>query len=606
MQRAAPLLLLAAASTSHTSLAHADGPATPAAAASPESATPAPEAHDGEHALRYRVVVDAPANLRAVLAASVDLVRWESYAEMTSELFAELVRVAPEQAKEAVATEGHFSAAVTITIDRASNPVVVTLRVEAGAVALVDAVDLVVTGPARSDPAAHATIQALRRGWSLPRGSPFTQTAWQDAKSRAIATMTAGPYAAAKIAVSEARVDAATNRATLSMTIDSGPPFRFGALDIQGLKRYRPDMVRHYASFAPGDPWSRVALDQFVRRLNGSGYFASVQATLDNDPARADAAPVHVLVIEGPPKRVEAGIGFSTDTAFRGNLSYRDVNFASHAIQMRIDLDLESKVQSGSIRFVTPPAANGWSTSTFASIEGTDIAGLVTQTGTAGLRMISQDERNQWQYGAAMYNDEQHPADAEAESSRALFVDAERAWRRVDDLISPTRGYSALLGVGAGIPGVSTRGFERVVGHLAAWWPLSRDWSAYFRAEGGAVIAESRDGVPSPLLFRTGGDTTVRGYAFESLGVREGNAVVPGRYYGAASVEVTRWLNPTLGIATFVDAGNAFDRMADLRAAVGYGIGARVRTPIGPFRLDVAYGEQSKQIRLHFSVGLTF
>ncbi|MDE2004912.1 MAG: BamA/TamA family outer membrane protein, partial [Betaproteobacteria bacterium] len=79
-----------------------------------------------------------------------------------------------------------------------------------------------------------------------------------------------------------------------------------------------------------------------------------------------------------------------------------------------------------------------------------------------------------------------------------------------------------------------------------------------------------------------------------------------GRYYGVASVEATRWLNDTLGIATFVDAGNAFDRMADFRAAVGYGIGARVRTPIGPLRLDLAYGEQSRQVRLHFSVGLSF
>jgi translocation and assembly module TamA len=39
---------------------------------------------------------------------------------------------------------------------------------------------------------------------------------------------------------------------------------------------------------------------------------------------------------------------------------------------------------------------------------------------------------------------------------------------------------------------------------------------------------------------------------------------------------------------------------------MGYGIGARVRTPIGPFRLDLAYGQQSHQVRLHFSVGLTF
>jgi outer membrane translocation and assembly module TamA len=31
-----------------------------------------------------------------------------------------------------------------------------------------------------------------------------------------------------------------------------------------------------------------------------------------------------------------------------------------------------------------------------------------------------------------------------------------------------------------------------------------------------------------------------------------------------------------------------------------------VRTPIGPFRFDVAYGQDSKQVRIHFSVGLGF
>jgi len=72
------------------------------------------------------------------------------------------------------------------------------------------------------------------------------------------------------------------------------------------------------------------------------------------------------------------------------------------------------------------------------------------------------------------------------------------------------------------------------------------------------------------------------------------------------SVEVTRWINATWGIATFVDAGNAFDNANDFKIALGYGVGARVRTPIGPFRFDVAYGQDSRQVRVHFSVGLAF
>ncbi len=122
----------------------------------------------------------------------------------------------------------------------------------------------------------------------------------------------------------------------------------------------------------------------------------------------------------------------------------------------------------------------------------------------------------------------------------------------------------------------------------------------------GAVLAQSRVGIPSMFLFRTGGDTTVRGYAFESLGVQEGSAIVGGRYYAVGSVEATHWINPSWGIAAFVDAGNAVDKVGDFSPAVGAGAGVRVRTPIGPFRLDLAYGERGREVRVHFSVGLSF
>ena len=86
----------------------------------------------------------------------------------------------------------------------------------------------------------------------------------------------------------------------------------------------------------------------------------------------------------------------------------------------------------------------------------------------------------------------------------------------------------------------------------------------------------------------------MRGYAFESLGVTEGDAVVPGRYYAVASVEATRWIDENWGLATFVDAGNAVDSLLGLRTSRSATASARaLRTPIGPFRLDVAYGSRT-------------
>ena len=74
------------------------------------------------------------------------------------------------------------------------------------------------------------------------------------------------------------------------MTVDSGPPFRFGALEISGLEKYADTTVRNLTTFAAGDWYSTEALNEFVRRLNATGYFASAQATLAPEPAHADSA----------------------------------------------------------------------------------------------------------------------------------------------------------------------------------------------------------------------------------------------------------------------------------------------------------------------------
>jgi translocation and assembly module TamA len=120
------------------------------------------------------------------------------------------------------------------------------------------------------------------------------------------------------------------------------------------------------------------------------------------------------------------------------------------------------------------------------------------------------------------------------------------------------------------------------------------------------VLAQARTGIPSVFLFRTGGDQSVRGYAFESLGVPLGDAIVGGRYLAVASAEYTHWVTDTLGAAAFVDVGDAFDRPKKFDAAFGIGIGVRYKSPIGPVRADVAYGERTGKIRLHFSVGYSF
>ena len=78
------------------------------------------------------------------------------------------------------------------------------------------------------------------------------------------------------------------------------------------------------------------------------------------------------------------------------------------------------------------------------------------------------------------------------------------------------------------------------------------------------------------------------------------------QYLAIASAEYTRWFTREWGGAVFYDAGNAVDDWSKYKAVKGYGGGVRWTSPFGRLAVDVAYGEATREFRLHFSVGVSF
>ena len=73
------------------------------------------------------------------------------------------------------------------------------------------------------------------------------------------------------------------------------------------------------------------------------------------------------------------------------------------------------------------------------------------------------------------------------------------------------------------------------------------------------------------------------------------------------SAEIARPISPRLPAlwgAAFIDAGNAADSWQNVNPVLGYGVGLRWRSPVGPLRLDLAYGQSVQKIRMHLSVGI--
>jgi translocation and assembly module TamA len=557
--------------------------------------------------VKYRVQIDAPLALAEALRSGLDLYRWQGYETMTPELLARLMTEAEAEAREILAANGYFSPTVRASLDADAEPQVVRLAVEPGEATRVSAVDLRFGGPLADDAArADAVMKRLREAWPLPAGSVFTQREWDRAKRVAVDVVAERDYAGARIAQSEARIDPGRREAALSVTIDSGPPLRFGALQVSGAARHDEERVTSLWTFARGEPYDREKLERFQRRLVGTSYFASVQVDADPAAAQDGEVPVRVRVIEAPRRRLELGLGFSTDTKFRGSVDWRNNDTFARDWRLRMNANLETVQQTAEVAVDLPERPSGWADTVGLRGKRTDIENLATSEAALAVRRTAVEERSRPAFGAAFILARQEPSGFPPEDVHATFLDYVHTWRTTDSILAPRRGWVVQAELGGGVPGLSTEGFGRAIGRLAWFVPLGLANDLSFRAEAGAVLAASNQGIPQSLLFRTGGATTVRGYNFESLGVTQGEAVVGGRYFAILSGEYTRWLWEGIGLAAFVDAGNANDDAGDFRFALGYGAGVRVRSPIGPLRLDVAYGDEDGKVRLHFSVGLAF
>jgi translocation and assembly module TamA len=571
---------------------------------------PAPHATAADEVpvVQYEVEIVAPFELARTLRQDLDLVRWRLYPGMNRDLLDRLVAEAKVQLTDALAAEGYFSAAVTPTVTGDVAPWTARFAIDPGPATTISEIRIGLTGELAEEPdRTELERKRILDRWPLPEGARFRQADWDLAKRRAVAEVTNSRFAGARLAASKATIDPQTHTAVLEIDIDSGPVFRFGELQIRGLVRYREDVVRNLATFKPGERFDEDKLLLYQRRLMVTGFFSAVQVELDNDPANAAAAPVRVSVLEGNSRRIEIGGGYSTDTLYRAQLAYSDNDFRGLGWRWRNDARIESRAGRASSTMTLPARADGWQDAYALRYTQSDVSGLDQREGSFTFSRTAVDERSQPQWTLSTHLQRQVPEGVPGDTVHALFGAFRYTRRATDDLLSPTRGFIYSLQVGAAPPGVSTRTFVRGVGQAALWIPVGRSNTLVLRGEAGAIGARSSDGIPESFLFRTGGDTSIRGYAFESIGVTQGAATVGGKLFALANIEAVHWVTETWGVAAFYDAGNAADRVADMKPlAQGAGFGARLRTPLGPVRIDLAYGERTREVRLHLSLGVIF
>jgi translocation and assembly module TamA len=586
----------------------------------------APSAPARSAVLDYRVEIDAPRPLDRLLEQNLDLVRWRGNARLDLEQLQHLVRVAPQQVKELVATEGYYSPKVSAVLDTSGREPVARVRVDPGPPVLVGDIDIVLQGFVPFDKSsAPFDAAALRNRWTLPVGARFRQPDWEAAKRNLLRDVQQSRFPRAQLTDTTAVVNPDTRRASLKVVLDSGPEIRFGALRIVGLKRYPPSVITNLNKIRPGDEYSEAALQALQSRLQDTGYFASVEVSADmtatlgaqigrleqgappasQGPGTPNVVPVLVRVTENKRKNVSVGLGFSTNTGARAQVNYDDLNVLGK--RMKSNLIYEQRRQTLRSDFYWPTTSGGYNDSVGAAYERLDVNGQITRTTSVSARRTWGSPLLERSLTLEALTEQRTVDQVITTRSKSLPLTYTITKRSLDSLVLPTVGYvvSAQLG-GAVLPVLTDERFVRAYLRAIAYHPVGVKGSLVLRGELGAVASRDTVGVPDTFLFRAGGDQSVRGYGYQQLGVQEGAAIVGGRYLETGSVEYQYWFRPPWGAAVFYDFGNAGNRWSALKPKVGYGVGVRWRSPVGPVGVDVAYGKAVHKVRLHFSLGFTF
>ncbi|MGJ7528259.1 autotransporter assembly complex protein TamA [Variovorax sp. GB1P17] len=575
----------------------------------------------------FTVDVRGPEDVRNYLTLHLEIQRYRELDDLGATEISRLMVAAEANARELLGTLGYFTPTLTLelneTPDSTKAPREIVITVAPGDITKVSNVQISYGGAIADDAAAEGQRDTIRTEWALRAGQPFTQQAWDDAKTTALRSLTAKRFPTGNIEISRAEVDADRHEARLNVTYQSGPAYKFGPLVLNGLKRYDPDGARRIARLPSGADYDQQKLLDAQQRLASSGYYDSVFLTLDTESGNPQFAPVIAQLREAPLQKVVLGAGFTTDNGPRLSIDHIHNQIPLLGWRAVSKLSVDNDIKSLGTEWNAIPNDQGWRWFAGSEVKREESGSYIVDSGRLrGGRNQSSDhiDRSYFlQYDYAQNRGVNAPPSASA-------VTANWGWtgRYFDSNSAPSRGYGLALELAAGYTLTGqrtpfTRTYVRWLGVLPLAFGSSDDKETrarssrlQLRAEAGAVSAKDSAQIPSTLMFLTGGDTTVRGYSYKQIGtVRSDGQTVAGRYLGVLSAE---WQRPfvykdkltDLESVVFVDAGAVADKPGELKPKVGVGVGARWRSPVGPVQADLAYGVDTKKFRLHFRLGFTF
>ena len=515
-----------------------------------------------------------------------------------------LVERAENEAREGLRAFGYYEpASVSVVLDEANGCWHATVAVSPGEPVLIEAVEMRLEGAGSEDDAFAGFLDTVRPA----AGDVLNHGVYEDAKRSIERYAAEHGYLEGTFAARRFTVDVAARRADIELVYRPGRRFRFGRLRIERTP-FDASLVERLAAYPEGEPYDAGAVVDLSQRLSQSGYFERVDVIPRVESPVADAIPVDISLTPRKRHAFTAGAGITTDVGPRLRLGYENRRATTGGHRWRVggegslirqSLDAEYRIPHGS-------SHAEWLTLDAGVVrEDTDTSR--TDEARVGVS-LTRPRWSDWletRFVSLTYDD--FSVGRTRGIARLLTPGVSLATTRYDERNRPLAGHRVHLEVRGSHEAVgSDVSFFRVSG--SAGWVRGVSWGGRLlaRTELGAMAVDGFNALPPSQRFFTGGDGSVRGYEFVSLGpVDEDGTVVGGRLLAVGSIEYEHPIKGQWSGALFADAGNAFDtgyRNDGMKAGIGFGV--RWQSPVGPVRVDLARPlDASQRLRLHLRLG---
>ena len=413
---------------------------------------------------------------------------------------------------------------------------------------------------------------------------------------------------------SQIEIDTAEKTAVISLIFNTGPRYRIGEINLQH-DILREDFLRRYFTIAEGDYYDSDKLLELKNKYNAGNYFGVTNVAPNLQALKDERVPIDIQLEARKRHEYSAGIGVDTDTGPRVLLGFEDryVNDRGHSINA--DLNAAEKKTTALLAYTIPMRRPSHEFLRFYTGYEKEITDTTSSYKDTYGSSYTYYQDNKWlQTYALDFEQEDSTIGIEPEKSTNLLVPSVSFTRtETDGAPYPLKGWSVLTKL-SGSPQSLGSDFSFVQLYMRAKYVKGFSIGRILlRTELGTTQLDDFSELPASVRYFAGGDTSVRGYAYESLGPTETveqpdgttkEVVVGGNNLVVNSIEYdylfkdTKW-----AAAVFFDAGNAAnDREIDVKR--GAGVGARWISPIGPIRLDVAKAlDGDKGWRLHITMG---